>query len=138
MRIRFCWACLVAALSLTACVGAPDDVAQLNAGSQLERASDHGLVDANVALAGAALVRGPNDFEITLRAVGSDVAPVLTAVDASMAAHGHRASAAGIARDGAAFRIEALDLFMSGRWQIALGVEVDGRSDLVEFALDVP
>jgi hypothetical protein len=123
---------------LGACVAAPDDVARLSAESPLDRDSSHGLVEARVSLDGPELTRGPNDFSITLRAAQSAALPVLKSVEASMAAHGHRASAARIIADGETFRAVDLDLFMSGRWQIALGVELEDSSDLVEFALDVP
>jgi hypothetical protein len=123
---------------LEACVAAPDDVARLSAERPLDRDSSHGLVEARVALENPELTRGPNDFSITLRAAQSSALPVLISVEASMAAHGHRTSAASIVRDGEAFRAVDLDLFMSGRWQVALGVELEDSSDLVEFALDVP
>jgi hypothetical protein len=123
---------------IAACVAAPDDVARLSGESPLDRDSSHGLVEAHVSLDGPELTRGPNDFSITLRSAQSPVLPVLTSVEASMAAHGHRATAASIVRDGETFRVVDLDLFMSGRWQVALGVELEDSSDLVEFALDVP
>jgi hypothetical protein len=124
---------------LSACVGAPDDTAHLGAGNQLDQRSEQGLVDATVQLEAADLARGPNDFLITLRPANGDAAPVLTSVEAVMAAHGHHAGAPSILPDtSGAFRVEHLDLFMSGRWQVTLGVELDTRSDSVDFALDVP
>jgi hypothetical protein len=121
---------------LSACVGAPDDVAQLSGDRALVQRSQQGLVEATVALDGSELARGVNDFSITLRADGSTL-PTLKSVDATMAVHGHRADATDIVSDGEAFHTD-LDLYMSGRWQIALGVELDASSDVVEFALDVP
>jgi len=123
---------------LAGCVAAPDDVAMLDGAHTLSRDSQHGLVEASVSLEGAKISRGPNDFSITLRALTDASAPTLLSVDASMAAHGHRASAANIVSDGPTFRALDLDLFMSGRWQVVLGVELEASSDLVEFALDVP
>ena len=96
------------------------------------------MVDATVALDSPEIARGPNDFSITLRAAESPALPQLISVEATMAAHGHHANAAGIVSDQGTFRVRDLDLFMSGRWQIALGVELEDSSDLVEFALDVP
>ena len=122
---------------LAACVGAPDDTAQLGADRALVQRSQHGLVEATVALDGSELARGVNDFSITLRADATSTVPTLKSVDATMAVHGHRADASSIVSDGAAFHTD-LDLFMSGRWQVALGVELDASSDVVEFALDVP
>jgi hypothetical protein len=123
---------------LAACVASPDDVAQLSAEHALVQRSQHGLVEATVALESPEIARGANDFSIALRAAEGSASPTLVSVEASMAAHGHRASAARIVSEGDAFQAVDLDLFMSGRWQIALGVELETSSDLVEFALDVP
>ena len=123
---------------LTACVKSPDDAAQLSAGQSLSQRSNHGLVEATVSLVRPELARGPNDFSIELSAANGSSEPVLTSVEASMAAHGHHASASSIVSDGQTFRAVGLDLVMSGVWQVALGVELDDSSDLVEFTLDVP
>lgn len=122
---------------LAGCVGAPDDAAQLSGDHALTQRSQHGLVEATVALGGSAIARGVNDFSITLRADDSSAQPSLKSVDATMAVHGHRADAESIVSDGETFHAD-LDLFMSGRWQVSLGVELDASSDVVEFALDVP
>ena len=123
---------------LAACVATPDDVAQLDGDHALDQRSSHGLVEATVALDSPRIARGPNDFSITLHAGEGHSLPVLTSVEASMAVHGHHASASSIAGEGGTFRAVGLDLFMSGRWQVTLGVELGDSSDLVEFALDVP
>jgi len=137
-RVKSVTTLLTSALLLAACVGKPDDAAQLGAGQSLSQRSEHGLVDATVSLIGSEIARGPNDFSITLHATHGASLPVLTSVQAAMASHGHQASAASIVSDGQAWKAVDLDLFMSGVWQIALGVELDDSSDLVEFALDVP
>jgi len=131
-------AIMLSAALLAACVTTAEDVVQLDADHALEQRSSHGLVEATVALEGPRIARGPNDFSITLRAGLAASLPVLTSVEASMAVHGHHTSASSIVSDGETFRAIGLDLFMSGRWQIALGVELEDSSDLVEFALDVP
>jgi len=128
---------ILASALVAACVGAPDDTAPLSGAHALVQRSQQGLVEATVALDGSELARGVNDFSITLRAADSSAPPALKSVDATMAVHGHRADASRIVSDGEAFHAD-LDLFMSGRWQIALGVELDASSDVVEFALDVP
>lgn len=137
-RRRFFSLAILGSALITACVAAPDDVATLDAEHPLSQHSEHGLVEASVSLESPQFSRGPNDFSITLRALADASAPTLVSVDASMAAHGHRASAANIVSDGQTFHALDLDLFMSGRWQIVLGVELDASSDQVEFALDVP
>jgi hypothetical protein len=123
---------------LAACVASPDDVALLNADHALAQRSQHGLIEATVAANSAEIRRGPNDFSITLQAVDGSSVPVLTGMEASMAAHGHHVSASSIVSDGQTWKAVDLDLFMSGRWQITLGLELEASSDLVEFALDVP
>jgi hypothetical protein len=143
MRRRFAPPTRLAALTLcstllSGCVSSPDDVAQLDQNHPLKQRSSQGLVEATVTLASPELARGPNDFSIALRAADGPSWPVLTSVEASMAVHGHHASASRIEADGQTFRALGVDLFMSGRWQVALGVELDDSSDLVEFALDVP
>lgn len=122
---------------LAACVSAPDDTAQLSGDHALVQRSQNGLVEATVALDGSEIARGVNDFSIRLRAADGAALPSLKSVDATMAVHGHRADASSIVSDGEAFHTD-LDLFMSGRWQVELGVELDTSSDVVEFALDVP
>lgn len=122
---------------LAACVGAPEGVAQLSGDHALVQRSQQGSVEATVKLDKAHVTRGVNDFSITLRAAEGSREPVLKSVDAVMAVHGHSTSAPNIVSDGELFHAD-LDLFMSGRWQIELGVELDASSDRVEFALDVP
>ncbi|HEY3253473.1 MAG TPA: hypothetical protein VGJ91_05975 [Polyangiaceae bacterium] len=138
-RHRFTFlASLTLGTLLTACVATPDDVAQLSADHALDQRSSHGLVEATVALESPEIARGPNDFSIGLRPLKGTALPVLTGVEATMAAHGHRASAPTIEGDDGTYRVVGLDLFMSGRWQVSLGVELEASSDVVEFALDVP
>ena len=123
---------------LVACVASSADASRLGAGQSLSQRSEHGLVEATVSLVRPEIVRGPNDFSIAFAALDGGTSPVLISVEASMPAHGHHASASSIVSDGQTFRAVGLDLFMSGVWQVALGVELDDSSDLVEFSLDVP
>lgn len=142
--VRFTRVVASLSLLLAACVAAPDDAAHLTRENPLDQRSEQGLVEATVALETGEVTRGPNDFLITLRAAAADAstdasAPLLTSVEAVMAAHGHHAGAPSIATEAdGTFRVEHLDLFMSGRWQVRLGIEVEARSDTVDFALDVP
>jgi hypothetical protein len=135
LRNLLCSALLAACAG---CVKSPDDTAPLSAGHPLSQRSEHGLVEATVSLEGAQITRGANDLSITLQAAQGSSQPVLTHVDASMIAHGHSTSATNITADGDTFRVLDLDLYMSGRWQIELGVELDASSDVIDFALDVP
>ena len=99
--------------------------------------SQAALVNATVTLQEPSLARGVHNFTVGLSAANGGAAPALLSAEATMAAHGHRADAV-IEPSGTRYQIEDLDLFMSGRWQVTLGVELERRSDVVEFALDVP
>jgi len=131
---------LLAVMSLSGCVGAPSDAQSLNDGKPLVQRSDSGLLSATVTLEAASLTRGQNSFLVELEPAvdaGAD-APVLTSAVATMPAHGHSVTATSVVADGPAYRVDDLDLFMSGLWQVDLVVAVGARSDHVEFSLDVP
>lgn len=125
-------------VTATACVGTPDDAASLGAGAPLVQRSDAGLVEATVSLAEAKLDRGPHDFQVDLSAPSSNATPELVSFVAAMPGHGHRVVAGEIALEDDAYHVRDFDLFMSGRWQVTLGVALADRTDSVEFALDVP
>jgi hypothetical protein len=98
--------------------------------------SDGGLVEADVEVT-TPVVRGENQLLVAL-ATRTGAEAELIAVDATMAAHGHRAHAASIEHVSSGFRVDALDLFMTGRWLIELELSVDGQSDRVSLPVDVP
>ena len=145
---------LLALSAASGCVGAPTDTQALNGGNRVVQSSTSGLVQATVSLSAAILQRGQNDFLIELRSsdsadadaepepesdAGSAVGtPALVSAVATMPAHGHSVMATSIASEGSAYRVHGLDLFMSGLWQVDLGVVLGARSDHVEFTLDVP
>ncbi|HWZ91557.1 MAG TPA: hypothetical protein VNW92_21995 [Polyangiaceae bacterium] len=159
---------LLALCAASGCVGAPTDTQALNGGNRVVQSSTSGLVQATVSLGAAVLQRGQNDFLIELRSgdgadanaepdagadadaePGSDAGPgidagsavdtpVLVSAVATMPAHGHSVTATSIVPEGSAYRVRGLDLFMSGLWQVDLGVVLGARSDHVEFTLDVP
>ena len=126
--------------ALTGCVGAPEGAESLNGGASVVQSSNDGLVDATVTLGAASLARGSNSFLVALEpaADASADTPILTDAIATMPAHGHSVTATGIAPDGASYRIGDLDFFMSGLWQVDLGVALGARTDHVVFDLDVP
>lgn len=121
---------LVSSLLLFAC-SAPDP-----APVSVQLVSDGGLVEADVEVT-TPVVRGENQLLVALSPRGEGDAE-LVAVDATMAAHGHRAHAASISHTTSGFRVDALDLFMTGRWLIELELSVDGQPDSVSLPVDVP
>jgi hypothetical protein len=136
---RFVQLCflLTSLAALAACSSASEPVTVFAPGKPLSVRSQAALINATITLQEPSLERGVHNFTVELRAASAAEAPALLSAEAMMAAHGHRASAI-IEPSGAGYRIEDLDLFMSGRWQVTLGVELEQRSDSVEFALDVP
>jgi hypothetical protein len=99
--------------------------------------SEHGLVEAVVHFEGP-IERGDNALLVELRAQHGDADVRLTSVDAVMPAHTHHAHALAIEATDGGFRASELDLYMTGRWQLELELELDGASDSVSMPVDVP
>ena len=63
----------------------------------------------------------------------------LVSASALMPAHGHGSPAPKIERAGdGAFVVRDLVLYMSGRWELRLGLRVEAREDEAIVAVDVP
>jgi hypothetical protein len=99
--------------------------------------SQHGLVEAVVHFEGP-IERGYNTLFVELRPQRGEVAPSLIAVDAVMPAHTHHAHAASIQEIEHGFRASELDLYMTGRWQLELQLELGTEQDTVSMPVDVP
>jgi hypothetical protein len=82
--------------------------------------------------------RGENELFVELRPRTAVADAELLAVDASMAAHAHEAHAETIVASEGGFRVTKLDLFMTGRWQLELRVQVAEQVDSVSLPVDVP
>jgi hypothetical protein len=55
-----------------------------------------------------------------------------------MPVHAHEARAGKIERTALGFRASELNLFMTGRWQVELTLELAGSGDSVSLPVDVP
>lgn len=77
---------------------------------------------------------GQNTFIVTFPVETAE----LMAASALMPAHGHGSPAPAIERDGDAFVIENIALFMSGRWELRLSVRVGDRTEEITVGVDVP
>lgn len=62
----------------------------------------------------------------------------LASVSALMPAHGHGSPAPLIEHENGGFVIRDLVLYMSGRWELRLGMRVDAQPDEAIVAVDVP
>lgn len=123
---------LVLALPLLGGCSSPDQ-----ARGSASVVSERGLVDVDVEFEGP-VVRGDNRLWVKLAAQSAPDAAALVAVDASMAAHAHEAHAAAIVAQDGAFEVQGLDLFMTGRWQLELGLAVGKELDHASLPVDVP
>lgn len=124
-----CWFVLL--LATSSCAGPTP------AASSVERVSERGLITARVDFDGP-IERGDNELLVELRALEGSARPRLLDVDAFMVAHTHRAQPAEIVATDRGFRVERLNLFMTGRWQLELGLELDAAADSVSLPVDVP
>ncbi len=136
-RRSFCSAliaCMGAGSLTSACVESIPSGTTLVGSEPLElHAEDSGMA-LSVELVGDAVVRGDNAFVVRC----SDAAAALTGVSAVMPGHGHDTSAPSIepAEDG--YRVSGLSLFMPGRWEVTLELDVSGALDRAVFSVDVP
>ena len=118
-------------LVLTSCA------APAPAETSVDLISDAGLLEAHVRFAGP-VERGDNELLVELAPTSGAGEPRLLAVSAVMPAHAHQARAGSIERTALGFRASELNLFMTGRWQVELTLELAGSSDSVSLPVDVP
>jgi hypothetical protein len=111
-----------------------DDAPLLEADTELRIDSELGGVSAVIATADGRIVRDENALDVWL----SDPAAGILEVRAFMPAHGHGTVPPDITHDEEAFHIENLMLFMPGRWDVTLELEVSGEADRVNFSVEVP
>jgi hypothetical protein len=135
-RRSFCSALITSALGSLAsgCVENGVEGPTLSGAEPLEiRAENSGLA-LSVVLDGDAVVRGENAFLVRL----SDTEATLTAASAVMPGHGHDTASPSIELTDNEYRVTGLLLFMPGRWEVTLELEVGGTSDQAVFSVDVP
>lgn len=102
-----------------------------------ELVSDAGLVEARVQFVDP-IERGDNALLVELTATQGPGSPRLLSVDAVMPAHTHQAHAGSIAASEGGFLASRLNLYMTGRWQLELELELADARDSISFAVDVP
>ena len=107
------------------------------AATSVDLISDAGLLEAHVRFAGP-VERGENALLVELAPTSGAGEPRLLAVSAVMPAHAHEAHAASIERTPSGFRATELNLFMTGRWQVELTLELAGSGDSLSLPVDVP
>jgi hypothetical protein len=79
------------------------------------------------------LQQGDNVVWVVLSEPRSSV----VAARAFMPAHGHETGPPAVIGTVDGYRVEDLELFMPGRWEITLHFETDGATDRFVFAADV-
>jgi hypothetical protein len=103
----------------------------------IELESDAQLAVAHVQIEGDALVQGSNVVDVSFDP--SDGASDVELLEASafMPAHGHGTTEPVVVDAGDGYRVEDLNLFMPGHWEITLEVRVGGADDSFFFAAEV-
>lgn len=125
---------LVLLLLLPACVGASVDDAPVLSEAPIEVESDHGVVWAEISSEAGEVVRGENTLLVQL----SDPDGILRSATALMPAHGHGTEEPEIARSDAGYRVDRMLLYMPGRWDVTLEIELPGSGDRIQFSVEVP
>ena len=134
---RAAGACALALLLVTgACGGSSDDEAALGTlhGSDPVRIASRERVDVEVRPV-EPIKLGKNTFVVSFP---SRSGAELASVSALMPAHGHGSPAATIEPSAEGFVVRDLVLYMSGRWELRLGLRVDAHEDEAIVAVDVP
>jgi hypothetical protein len=129
-------ACALALLLVTgACGGSADDEAALGTleGDGPVRISSRERVAVELEPS-APIKLGKNTIAVSFPDDGAE----LVSVSALMPAHGHGSPAPVIERSGEGFVVRDLVLYMSGRWELRLGLRVGTREDEAIVAVDVP
>lgn len=127
-------ACLFAGSLTSACVENGVEGATLSGTESLELHAEASGTLLTVELLGESVVRGENAFEVRFSEPGAR----LSSVSAVMPSHGHDTTVPLIERDSGGYRVSGLLLFMPGRWDITLELDVDGAPDRAVFSVDVP
>jgi hypothetical protein len=135
-RRSFCSALIAGALVslVSACVENGVEGPTLSGAEPLELRADNSGMALSVALDGDTVVRGENVFLVRL----SDTEAALTSANAVMPGHGHDTASPSIELTDNEYRVSGLLLFMPGRWEVTLELEVGGTSDQAVFSVDVP
>jgi hypothetical protein len=129
-RVAPCYSLICLVFTAACAEPAPAD-------TSLDLISDAGLLEAHVRFAGP-VARGDNELLVELVPTSGAGEPRLLAVNAVMPAHAHEAHAGSIEPTALGFRASQLNLFMTGRWQVELDMELAGSSDSVSLPVDVP
>lgn len=119
---------------MTGCVDDSAEGPTLSADKPLQIQAESSGMTTTVELDGSSVVRGDNAFWVRL----SDADATLTGVHALMPAHGHDTAPATIAPSDRGYHVTGLQLFMPGRWEVTLELEVGAMLDRALFSLDVP
>jgi hypothetical protein len=124
--------------AMLACVGGGDDsLPELVDGEALTLLSDGGLARVHVESAtDDPIVQGRGTLIVDLSPLAGQRAS-LESVRTFMPAHGHGSSTPVVSERGGSFRVEELNLFMNGLWDVYLDLKVDGADDGAAFVIRV-
>jgi hypothetical protein len=111
---------------------------ELERGKTLSLVSEHARARVDVTpVTDAVFKQGLSTLDVAITPLGGDGIATLEAAHPFMPAHGHGTSAPVVVAVDGGYRVEELNLFMPGRWEVTLDLTVDGFQDTAGFALDV-
>jgi len=119
---------------MTGCVEKGVEGPTLSASKPLEVYAEASGIALSVELDGGSVVRGENALWVRLSAEDA----TLEGVNAVMPAHGHDTAAATLELSDDGYHVTGLLLFMPGRWEVTLELEVGAMLDRASFSVDVP
>jgi outer membrane biogenesis lipoprotein LolB len=124
---------LAACALVAACSASADDATpELREGTVRVQSRESSPVDVSTT---EPIKLGKNELVVTFP---SRPGTELVQASALMPAHGHGSKPPTVERDGDAFRVSNLVLYMSGRWEVRFALRVDGQDDEALVTVDVP
>ncbi len=133
---RLSLAALLALTFVVACGASEDpDVPELEQGTVRVTSREQSVLDVSAL---APIKLGSNDLAVVFSSARSAAETELVQASALMPAHGHGSKPPVIEKVDGGYRVRALVLYMSGRWEVRLTLRTEGREDEALFTVDVP
>ncbi|HEX7671549.1 MAG TPA: hypothetical protein VF395_18275 [Polyangiaceae bacterium] len=110
----------------------PDN--ELIPGQTLELVSPSGRAKGHVRADGAGIMEGNNTLLVDFEPASTE----LVTVSALMPVHGHGIAPPNVSKTATGYRVSDVTFSMPGLWDVFLDVRLDGKTDRIEFTVDVP
>lgn len=110
----------------------PDN--ELVPGQTLDLVSPSGRATGHVRADGEQIVEGRNTLLVDFEPATTE----LVTVSALMPVHGHGIDPPSVSKTETGYRVSNVVFSMPGLWDVFLDVRLDGKTDRIEFTVDVP